>query len=402
MDQALSNIKVLDLTSYVAGPYCTKLLADYGAEVIKIEKPGEGDRARRMGPFFMDVPHPERSGLFLHLNTNKKSITLNLKTEAGKEIFKELVKTVDIVIENYSPRVMPGLGLSYEVLEKLNPGLVMTSISNFGSTGPYRDYKASDIILFGMGGDMHGSGLPEREPVKHALNLVLYQAGAIAAPATLAGLFASKYKGIGQHIDVSIIETILHGIDLRSTHLVAYAYTGEINPRFPENWMGYPSGTWPCKDGYFRITGGFQFWDRISKMMGEPEFLKDPKWKAPTAQSDPVLRAEFEPFFIGWLMQYTKKELWKIGQGAGLACSPLYTVEELLQDSHFEERGSFEEIDHPETGKLKYPGRPFIMSETPWKIRSAAPFLGHHNEEVYKNLGYEKDDLIRLRNLGVI
>ena len=136
-EQALSDVKVLDLTWYIAGPYCTKLLADYGADVIKVERPGAGDPARSMGPFLGDDPHPEKSGLFLHLNTNKRGITLNLKSQACKRIFKELVKDVDILVESFSPRVMPSLGLGYEELEKLNPRLVMTSISNFGQTGPY-------------------------------------------------------------------------------------------------------------------------------------------------------------------------------------------------------------------------------------------------------------------------
>lgn len=402
MDQALSDVKVLDLTHYIAGPYCTKLLADYGADVIKVERPGVGDGARGLGPFYRDESHPERSGLFLHLNTNKKGVTLNLKSETGKKIFKELVKNVDIVVENFSPHVMPELGLDYKILKEVNPKLVMTSISNFGQTGPYRDFKASDIILFGMGGDMHGSGLPDREPVKYAMNVILYQAGAIAAPATMAGFYAARYQGIGQHIDISIVEELAHGMDLRSTHLVAYAYTGEINPRLPENWMAYPAGTYPCKNGYFRITGGWQYWDKLTKMMGEPEFLKDPKWKTPTAQSDSDLRQEFEAFFIGWLMQYTKEELWVIGQSAGLPCSPLYTVEDLLNDQHFNGRGAFAEIYHPEVGKVKYPGRPFIMSRTPWAIQRPAPLLGQHNEEVYSQLGYSKDDLVKLRETGVI
>jgi len=402
MKQALSDIKVLDLTHYVSGPYCTKLFADCGADVIKIEKPGSGDGARRHGPFYNDVPHPERSGLFLHLNTNKKSITLNLKNETGKNIFKRLVAKTDIIVENFRPGTMDALGLNYEAMEKINTRLVMTSISNFGQTGPYRNFKASDIILYGIGGGMYCSGKPEREPVKHALNMVLYQAGAIAAPATMAALYAARDTGEGQHIDLSIMEALARGIDMRSTNLVAYAYTGEINPRIPESWATYPVGAWPCKDGFFRLMGGWASWDNMVQMVGEPDFLKDSKWKTPEAQTDPVYREEFEAFFIPWLMKRGKKELWKLGQEAGLTCSPLYTMEDLLNDPHFEERGAFEEIDHPETGPLKYPGRPFIMSETPWKIRSAAPLLGQHNEEIYNQLGYGRDDLIRLRNLGVI
>jgi len=163
MEQALSDVRVLDLTHYVAGPYCTKLLADYGAEVVKIEKPGEGDGARRMGPFLGDGPHPEKSGLFLHLNTSKKGITLNLKTRTGIEIFKKLVKDVDILVENFEPRVMTSLGMDYETLADINPRLVMTSISNFGQTGPYRDYKATELVISAMGPHMFFEGEHNRE-----------------------------------------------------------------------------------------------------------------------------------------------------------------------------------------------------------------------------------------------
>jgi len=154
-EQALTGLKVLDVTHYIAGPFCTKLLADYGADVIKVEKPGEGDESRRMGPFPDDVPDPEKSGLFLYLNTNKRGITLNLKTETGVKIFKDLVKESDVLVENFSPRVMPGLGLDYQTLKKVKPQLVMTSISNFGQTGPYRDWKATEITLFALCGQMH-------------------------------------------------------------------------------------------------------------------------------------------------------------------------------------------------------------------------------------------------------
>ncbi|MDY6844318.1 MAG: CoA transferase, partial [Thermodesulfobacteriota bacterium] len=158
-EQALSDVKVLDLAWHIAGPYCTKLLADYGADVIKVERPGEGDLSRKMGPFFKDDPHPEKSGLFLFLNTNKKSITLNLKSEWGKKVIKELVKEVDIVVESFRPGVMARLGFDYETLEEINPKLVMTSLSSFGQTGPYRNFAASDLVIYGMGGSMNTCGL---------------------------------------------------------------------------------------------------------------------------------------------------------------------------------------------------------------------------------------------------
>ena len=214
-EQALSDVKVLDLTWHIAGPYCTKLLAGYGAEVIKVERPGEGDPTRRMGPFFKDDPHPEKSGLFLHLNTNKKGITLNLKSATGKKILKALVSDADILVESFSPRVMPSLGLDYQTLEQINPKLVMVSISNFGQSGPYRDFKASEIVEYAMGGEMYSTGTAGREPLKLGGNVTQYQAGTVAAVATMGALYSAECQEVGQHVDVSIMETQAGSTDRR-------------------------------------------------------------------------------------------------------------------------------------------------------------------------------------------
>lgn len=401
MEQALSDVKVLDLTHYIAGPYCTKLLADYGAEVIKIEWPQGGDPARKMGPFPDDQPHPEKAGLFLYLNTNKKGITLNLKTETGKRIFKDLVKDVDIVVENFEPRVMPSLGLDYDTISEINPRLVMTSISNFGQTGPYRDYKASELILFGMGSEMYATGLPDRKPVmiQPYANLVL--AGSAAAAGTLGGFYASRYQEVGQHIDMAIVEALSTGTTRRGVNLLAYQYTGLINPRLPSIDVGYPLGAHPCREGFLEIFGGWTYWMRISKMLGEPDWLKDPKWHGPTSQADPQLKEEFEAQFLLWLMERTHVEAAEEGQKVGVPAVPVYTMEDVANDVHFNERGAFVEIDHPVAGKFKYFGRPFIMSETPWQLRRPAPTLGQHNAEVYGQLGYSAEDLVRLRQQGI-
>lgn len=219
--QALSDLRVLDLTWYIAGPYCTKLLADYGAQVIKVERPGRGDPARRMGPFPNDEPHPEKSGLFLYLNTNKKSVTINLKSTTGIELLRELVREADVLVENFAPRVMPSLGLSYHMLSNINPALVMVSISNFGQIGPYRDYRASELILYGIGGAMNATGTLDGGPLKLGGNVVQYQAGVVAAVATMGAVLASRFRGVGQHVDISIIETQLGSIDRRSTNLLS-------------------------------------------------------------------------------------------------------------------------------------------------------------------------------------
>ena len=400
-EQPLSDVKVLDLTWHIAGPYCTKLLADYGAEVIKVERPGAGDPARSLGPFLGDDPHPEKSGLFLHLNTNKRGITLNLKSSTGKKMFKELVKDVDILVESFSPGVMERLGLGYEELEKINPKLVMTSISNFGQSGPYRDFKASDIILYGMGGEMYDTGIPERHPLKKGGTVIQYQGGNHAAAATMVALFASRLQGIGQQVDISIFETQMGSIDRRMSYLINYQYNKEISPRFGGQGLGIPYGTYPCKGGYFDLAGGLAFWPRVVQMLERPDLLNDPRFATGEGQARPECREEFDAIFLPWLMQRTNRECVQAGQKAGVLCATVSSMEDLLNDPHWGAREFWVDIEHPVAGKLTYPSGPIRM-ETPFQIRRPAPLLGQHNEEVYGELGYSRDDLVKLRERGVI
>lgn len=405
MEQLLSDTKILDLTHYIAGPYCTKLLADYGADVIKVEKPCEGDGARRIGPFFEDVPHPEKSGLFLHLNTNKRGITLNLKSRTGKKIFMELVKGVDILVESFRPGVMTKLGLGYKTLEKAFPKLVMTSISNFGQTGPYRDFKASEIIISGMGHAMHTQGESEREPVKMAGNLMQYQSGLMAAVATLTALFCSRLQGVGQHVDVSIMETQLSSMDRRAQNLVGHSYNPtEVSLRTPFGiGLGFPYGNNPCKDGFFSIMGGVRlgFWPRVVTMLDMPELLEDPRFCTVEAQARPENYEAFLQIFLPWCMERTKQEIIASGQANGVPVAPVNTSEDLLTNPHMEARDYFVAIDHPMTGKVKYPGAPFRAGNS-FQVRRSAPQLGQHNEEVYGQLGYSREDLVKLRAQGII
>lgn len=402
-EQVLSDVKVLDLTWYIPGPYCTKLLGDYGADVIKVERPGEGDPARKMGPFFKDDPHLEKSGLFLHLNTNKKSITLNLKSEWGRKAIKELVKDVDILVESFRPGVMERLGLDYETLEQINPRLVMTSISSFGQTGPYRDFKASDIIIYGMGGAMFCNGLPEKEPLKKALTATLFQCGAMAAVATMMAFYMNQLQGIGQQVDVSMMETQLGTIDRRMAQLLTFQWNKTVTYRQdPKARLIYPFGIYACADGHFELAGIGKSWPAVGTMMEMPELIDDPRFSV-LAQPEPGHKEAFDVLWIPWCFEHTKKEVIERGQKAGAPCGPLATMEEVVNDPHFRERGFFAEIDHPMTGKLTYPGRPIKADDMPWVIRRPAPLLGEHNEEVYcKQLGYSKQDLVRLKGAGVI
>jgi crotonobetainyl-CoA:carnitine CoA-transferase CaiB-like acyl-CoA transferase len=403
-EAALADLKVLDLTHYIAGPYCTKLLADYGAEVIKIERPDGGDPARRYGPFPRDEPHPERSALFLHLNTNKRGITLNLKTSTGKDLFMGLVRQVDVLVENFNPRVMPSLGLAYETLEKLNPRLLMTSISNFGQSGPYRDYKAQDILIYAMGGPMHQTGVAERAPIKMAGNLMQYQGGTMAAAATLVGVYSAQLQGVGQHIDVSLFETQAGTVDRRSTFLTAYAYAGEEARRQGSGPQGMlPRGIYPCLDGYICIHVTSEWWPRLAQMLERPDLLTDPKFATPAARMNVEHQGEFDAIFYPWLLERTKQEIMERAQAARVLATAVNTPADVLSDPHFRRREFFVEVKHPDAGSTTQPGAPFRMSETPWSIRRCAPRLGQHNEEIYGGmLGLSKEELMVVREQGII
>ena len=396
---ALSDLRVLDFTHYIAGPYATKLLADYGADVLKVERVGIGDGARRIGPFPNDVPHLEKSGLFLHLNTNKRSVTLNLKSARAQDIVKRLVEEVDVVVESFRPGQMAKFGLGYDALRAVNPQIVMTSISNFGQTGPYRDFRASDLIIYGMGGEMYSTGLEDREPLKLGENIVLYQAGAIAATATMGAVFADG----SQHVDVSLMETQVGSIDRRMSMLLAYQYNDEISVRSATATAGgYPNGVFICLDGYVQISGGRNYFDRVVAMMGAPLELLDERWYMPEAQYDPELEDEFNTYFIPWCLERTKLEIWHQAQEAGVLSGPINAASDLVGDANFRERGAFAEFAHPAAGELMYPGRPFIMGESPWSIRRPAPLLGQHTNEALGELGYSEADVAALREQGVV
>jgi len=401
---ALADITVLDLTHHIAGPYCTKLLATYGAEVIKIERPGTGDPARQAGPFPGDVPHPEKSGLFLYLNTNKQSVTINLQHARGQALVRELVKRVDVVVENFAPRVLSTFGLSYADLEPLNPRLVLTSISNFGQTGPYRDWRAQDIVIYAMGGAMNLTGLPDREPLRLALNLMAYQGGNVAATATMTGVLGACRLGTGQHIDVSLFEVHAGCIDRRTTSLLGYQYTGA--PGYREESIGlgvYPVGVIPCQDGYIQTLVFPQNWERLLTVMGMPELNEDPRF----ADALTRLRQEQHPAFMAifedWLSHHTRYEAMARAQAHRLPLTAVNPPSAALQDPHFRERGAFIDVEHPVAGTLPYTYAPFRMAASPAVPVRPAPLLGQHTDVVLEQrLGLTSSDLAELRQQGVI
>lgn len=388
---ALSDIKILDLTHYIAGPFCTKIMAALGAEVIKIEKPGEGDIARRKGPFPNDIPNSENSGLFLYLNTNKKSITLNLKAETGQKILKNLVKDADILIENYEPRVADELGLHYSELSALNPKLVMTSISNFGKTGPYRDYKADEMTLFAFGGQMYNLGIKDREPLKFGSAVSQYLGGLYGFFYTMAALTSAEYTGIGQIVDLSIMECVA------SSHyqdLIHYIYTGIILPRIRM------MGVMPCKDGYIGLNAQSRQWLRLTQLVGMPQLMNDRRFQ--TMDSRLMHADELDELLLPWIIERNKEEIYHSGQALGIPVGYFATVEDLLNSAQLKAREFFVNIEHPIAGKLTYPDMPF-KAEGMGCETVRAPLLGEHNVEIYRDsLGYTKEDIARLRANGII
>ena len=403
---ALEGLRILDLTQGVAGPYCTKLLSDYGADVLKIERPEGGDPARRAGPFPDDEPHPERSGLFLDLNTGKRSLTLNLKTESGQRILRRLAADSDAVVENFRPGTLARLGLSEEQLAELNPAAALVSISNFGQHGPYRDFEADDMLLYAMGGGLAVTAYPGREPSRPWLYAPLFLAGAMSASYSLGAITSSVRFGQGERVDISIQEVLACSLDRASQNLMAYSYGGELfvtedcNLRASAFPTGVYGGQLPCKDGYVNFLCYPYWWDRFCRMVGREDLIDD------TSYSDNLLDPAFGPqidaLIYPWLLERTKIEVMDAAQAQGVPVAALNTTADLFADRQLRARGYFVELDHPETGPREYPGAQFKMSETPASIRRA-PLLGEHTLEVLtEQLGYTPEDVSILRQRNVV
>jgi CoA:oxalate CoA-transferase len=400
----LDDVKVIDLTHYTAGPFATRILSDYGANVIKIERPKTGDPARMTGPFYEDKPGLERSGLFLFLNTNKRSITIDLKTEQGRDLVLKLAATADILVENFSPGTMDALGLSFESLNKVNPKLVVTSLSNYGQDGPYRDYIGNELNLYGMGGSMIGAGNVDHEPVKTAGRMVNYHAGYVAAFASALGLFSVEENNEeGDHIDVSIFETATHSIDMRLNRLMGYQYSGKLAGRQSQA-SAVGSGVHPCADGYFLITGGARFIPNIIRMIGMEELLDQEEWSTPEGRAHPDRIDEFLPYLIPWTIARTKDEIRIEAEKHAVLGGPMNSIEDLMENEQFVARGYFEEIDHPETGPIKYPGYHFKLHREEGEMpkRKRAPLLGEHTEEILSEIGISAEEISNLKSAGVL
>ena len=399
--KALANAKVVEWAQLVSGPYCSKLLADLGADVIKIEPPKIGDEARKRGPFPKDIPHSEKSGLFFYLNTNKRGITLNMECAEGREVFKDLIKDADILIENNPPQTVKKMGLDYESLRQVNPRLVVTSITPFGRTGPHRDLKSYHLNTY------HSAGLgyltPQSNPETAGQPLAAggyfgeYCCGLISAVATLAAYHAQRKTGRGQHVDISKQEAIL---SLCMVQVSRYANEGVIQNR--SHSQGEYGDIYKCKDGHIiEMTNEERQWQSFVELMGNPEWAVDERYKKPDFRKEHY--EELNRNISDWMMKHTRDEIYHNAQKLGVAVAPVMNSEDIVNSEQSKVRGFFSEADHAEMGKVKFPSAPYKLSASPWALEHCAPLLGQHNEEVYsKKLGFSLQELEGMKTNGVI
>ena len=395
---ALSDVVVLDMTRVLSGPFAGTWLGEMGADVIKIEIPNGGDESRRNPPF-----SPNGTSAFNTVNNrNKRGITLDLKKEEGKAIFRELVKKADVVLENFRPDVMDRLGLGYEELKKINPRIIYASISGFGTTGPYAKRPAYDVISQAMGGIMNLVGEEGGEPLKIGASVGDITAGMNIIIGILAALHSRQNTGMGQKVETSLVESI---ICLQQPENNRYFVNGQIVPRTgSRHATNCPYGTYHAKDGQFMIGCGKDelFYKLCRNVLGRPECAEDPRLL--TISSRVENRDLVCEVLEGWSMQYTVEEVVDKLLAEGIPAGPLLTIKELAEDPHFNDhRQMFPYMEQPGVGSFRVTAMPIKFSDTQTRISRPAPALGEHNEEVYGQLlGYTPEQVAQLKEQGII
>ena len=388
---ALEGIRVLDLSHGIAGPFAARLLGDFGADVVKLEKPGTGDFGRTLDPM-TSGEGPERSLLFQYLNWNKRSVALDLREGASLPFLRKLIERSDIVIESFRPGTLARWGLSVERMLEWNPRIVMTSITNFGQTGPYADYRASDLVLQAMSGIMQISGDTSREPLKHGLSQSYYCAGLNAAYASLAAHAAALIDGFGEHVDLSILECLASELVLNESF---YAFLGAVQGRKAPAQDPFSGEPLTARKGFLAIqTGGGAPFEVYADLFETPE-LRDPKFA--TARKREEHAGEVRALVESYLADKDAKDVFLKGAQRRLLVGIVQTAEDLLNCEHLRARESFVEIEHPVTGKFKFPAEMAKLSGTPTSVRRRAPLLDEHrNDVLLGELGFAPEDLERL------
>ncbi|MCS6925467.1 MAG: CoA transferase [Candidatus Binatia bacterium] len=405
---ALTGLKIVECSERFAGPFCTKVMADLGAEVIKIEKPGTGDVTRTYGPFPGDEPHPERSGTFLYLNTNKLGVTLDLTRPGGTELFRELIKDADILVETCPPGLLDRLGIGYRQLHAWCPRLIVTSITPFGQTGPYKEYKAYDLNCIHMGVVGYETPFnfvtdPENQPPLkiggHQADLL---AGWTAAAATMTAVLQRELTGVGQQVDIAEIEAVAHMV---RPNFALYSHEPPDGPnrrRFLRRTKWGLAYVFPCRDGHVALLAlTDQHWESLKELMGHPEWAESELFATLLGRFQNI--DALEAGVAAWVSEQDRDELARRGQELHIPVFPVRDMREVVTATQYRERDFFVTVEHPETGPLTYPGAPFKFSATPWQIRSPAPRLGEHNAQIYgERLGLSAERIAQLRSDGVI
>jgi crotonobetainyl-CoA:carnitine CoA-transferase CaiB-like acyl-CoA transferase len=397
----LDDLRVLELTNSLSGAFCAKLLADQGANTLKIEPPGRGDPARHEPPFIGGDPHPDRSALFLAFNTNKRSVTLDLTTRTGRAMLLALVAERDVLIETFTPGYLAELGLGDDVLKQVNPGVIVTSITPFGQTGPYRDYRGNDLIAQAMGGFLYTTGQTDRPPMGTALAQMEIVAARNAAIAIMAALLQQRQSGEGQHIDVSMMEAV---VSTPPNFIHQFSFTGAIAGRgFGESAVldGMHLATSDSPVTLTTAGTGGNPMETWAAFLGEPR-LRDPKFSS--RQGRAQYWEELFGLVQGKLSQWKAPEFMKQAMDQRLVVGVVQSPEEVVHCPHLAERGSFVVLDDPELGPLRYPGAGFLIDGVnPAAGGHAAPRLGEHNAAIYGGeLGLSSEELLMLHAAGVI
>lgn len=398
---AFEGVKVVEYADMVSGPYCGKLLADMGADVIKVEEPPHGDRARTRGPFPGDTPHRERSGLFLYLNTSKRAITLDPDQPAGQEALRRLIDWGNVLIDNHPPEKLESLGLGWEELHKQNPGLVLTSITPYGRSGPRSNYRGGELTGYHAGG--LGNLLPQRStdisraPVKAGGYPTGYTAGLTAALATAAALLGRLVAGKGRLVDISEQEAVLA---LVRTLIAQTIYDRTTWSRVPDRPPVF--GRTECRDGFIvYLPIEDPHWRAFVDMMGNPDWASGEEWNTLAYRAGHLM--EIVPHLDAWMLQQSKEDIHHRGAAGGFAIGPVYSAEEVMNYRQYNARNYFVAVDHPEAGSFRYAGWPYKMPASPPEVRCPAPLLGQHNEEILRGvLGYSAGEFDELSRCGAV
>ena len=399
---ALEGTTIVELGRLVSAPYCAKLFADYGADVVKVEPPRTGDLARHWGPFPNDAPHIEKSGLFFYLNTNKRGATLDVSTPAGRDLFLKLIADADVVIENNAPQQMRDWGLDYPSLAKVNPNLVMISITAYGQTGPYADWNGYDLNAFHLSGtSSRYCGRPGETPLEHGTFSAEFFGATAGAAWGLAAVVGRDLVGGGQHVDVSCAEAIAATF-VGAQNIGGYAQDDHFEKRTGVGMpLGAPATILPCRDGHvWMLALEAGQWNGLAEVMGNPDWMQLEMFQ------DMFVRAQnadaMYPLIEQWTAEHDKQEIMDRCQAAGVPVTAVYTVGEAAEAPHLKERGYITELDHPEFGSVRTLGAPFKLPESPGGPTSAAPTLGQHNDEIYGGLGLSAKEITDLAEKGVI